>query len=355
MTQCRDLENRYHEKLLEISITTLEKSVKNQLDEDLPADVRMVRAPKKFISSKELARTGGHSLFSEGKGFPGGSIELKPCLNQSITSSQEAPATWLNCSATRHLCWLGQRITALQVSLGAARAGGSSPGEVLSKCLSCLQHNSLLWVIFRQPQPSRHLGSIFAALAAGFVQILPAPPGESEHCSDFLAPGLCLPQWFQKPFLELPSPQADLEAGHDISNGAFHWALSLAVIAKIPGAFQKAQRSLQCSSQQRCWPFCLRYSFIQWLNDSSFAFAVVLLCPDYPSPPITPGNRELTDTKQTPQPPRGSSLLYGLCRWLQLRTVAVHPFCLAAIHFHGEAIFICSTAALGCRRRVIMV
>lgn len=48
MTQCRDLENRYHEKLLEISITTLEKSVKNQLDEDLPADVRMVRAPKKI-------------------------------------------------------------------------------------------------------------------------------------------------------------------------------------------------------------------------------------------------------------------------------------------------------------------
>ncbi|XP_009284731.1 dynein regulatory complex subunit 3 [Aptenodytes patagonicus] len=49
MTQCRDLENRYHEKLLEISITTLEKSVKNELDEDLPADVRMLLVDKNTI------------------------------------------------------------------------------------------------------------------------------------------------------------------------------------------------------------------------------------------------------------------------------------------------------------------
>ncbi|NXL04500.1 DRC3 protein, partial [Mesembrinibis cayennensis] len=49
MTQCRDLENHYHEKLLEISITTLEKSVKNELDEDLPADVRMLLVDKNTI------------------------------------------------------------------------------------------------------------------------------------------------------------------------------------------------------------------------------------------------------------------------------------------------------------------
>ncbi|XP_029858085.1 dynein regulatory complex subunit 3 isoform X3 [Aquila chrysaetos chrysaetos] len=49
ITQCRDLENRHHEKLLEISITTLEKSVKNQLDEDLPADVRMLLVDKNTI------------------------------------------------------------------------------------------------------------------------------------------------------------------------------------------------------------------------------------------------------------------------------------------------------------------
>lgn len=46
MNQCRDLENRHHEKLLEICITTLEKSVKNELEEDLPDEVRMVSTPK---------------------------------------------------------------------------------------------------------------------------------------------------------------------------------------------------------------------------------------------------------------------------------------------------------------------
>lgn len=46
MNQCRDLENRHHEKLLEICITTLEKSVKNELEDDLPDDVRVVSTPK---------------------------------------------------------------------------------------------------------------------------------------------------------------------------------------------------------------------------------------------------------------------------------------------------------------------
>ncbi|XP_008935284.1 PREDICTED: leucine-rich repeat-containing protein 48 [Merops nubicus] len=46
MTQCRDLENRHHEKLLEISINTLEKLLKNELHEDLPDDVRMLLMDK---------------------------------------------------------------------------------------------------------------------------------------------------------------------------------------------------------------------------------------------------------------------------------------------------------------------
>lgn len=46
MTQCRDLEDRHHERLLEICISTLEKSVKNELEEDLPDDVRTVRTLK---------------------------------------------------------------------------------------------------------------------------------------------------------------------------------------------------------------------------------------------------------------------------------------------------------------------
>lgn len=42
MAQCRDLENHHHEKLLEISINTLEKILKGDVDEDLPDDLRPV-------------------------------------------------------------------------------------------------------------------------------------------------------------------------------------------------------------------------------------------------------------------------------------------------------------------------
>ena len=40
--QLRDLENSQHEKLLEISIATLEKVVKNEMDDDMPDDLREV-------------------------------------------------------------------------------------------------------------------------------------------------------------------------------------------------------------------------------------------------------------------------------------------------------------------------
>uniref|UniRef100_A0A2K6EUG8 Dynein regulatory complex subunit 3 n=1 Tax=Propithecus coquereli TaxID=379532 RepID=A0A2K6EUG8_PROCO len=46
---CRDLENHHHEKLLEISINTLEKNVKGELDEDLPDDVRLLFVDKDTI------------------------------------------------------------------------------------------------------------------------------------------------------------------------------------------------------------------------------------------------------------------------------------------------------------------
>lgn len=49
MAQCRDLENHHHEKLLEISINTLEKIVKGELDEDLPDDVRALFVDKDTI------------------------------------------------------------------------------------------------------------------------------------------------------------------------------------------------------------------------------------------------------------------------------------------------------------------
>ncbi|XP_006875612.1 PREDICTED: leucine-rich repeat-containing protein 48 [Chrysochloris asiatica] len=49
MAQCRDLENHHHEKLLEISINTLEKIVKGEFNEDLPEDVRMLFVDKDTI------------------------------------------------------------------------------------------------------------------------------------------------------------------------------------------------------------------------------------------------------------------------------------------------------------------
>lgn len=41
-SQCRDLENQHHERMLEISMITLEKAIKNELDEDVSEDLRMV-------------------------------------------------------------------------------------------------------------------------------------------------------------------------------------------------------------------------------------------------------------------------------------------------------------------------
>ncbi|XP_073090808.1 dynein regulatory complex subunit 3 [Manis javanica] len=49
MAQCRDLENHHHEKLLEISINTLEKIVKGELEEDLPDGLRALFVNKDTI------------------------------------------------------------------------------------------------------------------------------------------------------------------------------------------------------------------------------------------------------------------------------------------------------------------
>ncbi|NWT04032.1 DRC3 protein, partial [Mionectes macconnelli] len=49
MGQCRDLENQHHEKLMEIALTTLEKSLKGKLEEDLPADVQTLLVDKNTI------------------------------------------------------------------------------------------------------------------------------------------------------------------------------------------------------------------------------------------------------------------------------------------------------------------
>lgn len=49
ISQLRDLENIHHEKLLEISIVTLEKVVKNELDEEIPEDLRLLFVDKDTI------------------------------------------------------------------------------------------------------------------------------------------------------------------------------------------------------------------------------------------------------------------------------------------------------------------
>ena len=40
---CRDLENQHHERILEIAMVTLEKAIKNELDDEVSEDLRMVR------------------------------------------------------------------------------------------------------------------------------------------------------------------------------------------------------------------------------------------------------------------------------------------------------------------------
>ncbi|XP_049632975.1 dynein regulatory complex subunit 3 [Suncus etruscus] len=49
MAQCRDLENHHHEKLLEISINTLEKIAKGDLDDEMPEDLRSLFVDKDTI------------------------------------------------------------------------------------------------------------------------------------------------------------------------------------------------------------------------------------------------------------------------------------------------------------------
>ena len=42
MTQLREIENAHHERVTEIAITTLERFIKNQLEEEPHEDLRVV-------------------------------------------------------------------------------------------------------------------------------------------------------------------------------------------------------------------------------------------------------------------------------------------------------------------------
>ncbi|XP_014058429.1 dynein regulatory complex subunit 3-like isoform X1 [Salmo salar] len=60
--QCRDLENHHHEKLLEIAVATLERVAKNELEEDMPDDVRMLFVDKDTVINAVSASHDTHLL-----------------------------------------------------------------------------------------------------------------------------------------------------------------------------------------------------------------------------------------------------------------------------------------------------
>ncbi|XP_037400841.1 dynein regulatory complex subunit 3 isoform X1 [Pygocentrus nattereri] len=60
--QCRDLENHHHEKLLEIAVATLDRVAKNELEEDLPDDVRMLFVDKDTLINAVSASHDTHLL-----------------------------------------------------------------------------------------------------------------------------------------------------------------------------------------------------------------------------------------------------------------------------------------------------
>ncbi|KAM6957037.1 dynein regulatory complex subunit 3 [Aplochiton taeniatus] len=60
--QGRDLENHHHEKLLEIAVATLEKVAKNELEEDMPDDVRMLFIDKDTVINAVSASHDTHLL-----------------------------------------------------------------------------------------------------------------------------------------------------------------------------------------------------------------------------------------------------------------------------------------------------
>ncbi|XP_026064760.1 dynein regulatory complex subunit 3 isoform X2 [Carassius auratus] len=60
--QCRDLENQHHEQQLEIALATLEKVVKNELEEEIPDDMAMLLVDKDTVTNAVSASHDIHLL-----------------------------------------------------------------------------------------------------------------------------------------------------------------------------------------------------------------------------------------------------------------------------------------------------
>ncbi|XP_068761038.1 dynein regulatory complex subunit 3-like [Montipora capricornis] len=67
MTQLRDMENAHHEKVSDIAVVTLEKLMKNELEEDLPDDLRMLFVDKDTIMNAVSASHDTHLLKIDNK------------------------------------------------------------------------------------------------------------------------------------------------------------------------------------------------------------------------------------------------------------------------------------------------
>eukprot|EP00795_Rhopilema_esculentum_P009049 gene9049-16693_t len=60
MTQCRELENTHNEKLSDIAVVTLEKFMKNELEEELPEELRNIFVDKDTLMNSVSASHDGH-------------------------------------------------------------------------------------------------------------------------------------------------------------------------------------------------------------------------------------------------------------------------------------------------------
>ena len=66
MTQLRDLENIHHEKVSDIAVVTLEKLMKNELEEELPDDLRMVRMRTWSVQGRLVVDLKNWRIIAEG-------------------------------------------------------------------------------------------------------------------------------------------------------------------------------------------------------------------------------------------------------------------------------------------------
>ena len=62
IAQLRDLENQHHERLMEISLLTLEKVIKNEFVDELPEDVRELFVDKDAVMNAVSASHDLHLL-----------------------------------------------------------------------------------------------------------------------------------------------------------------------------------------------------------------------------------------------------------------------------------------------------